>query len=296
MIRVEVQKKLKMTAHRIKLFLLIFLLRLDFHHIFHWEVTDEHENSGKKTSIRSFSSGYHPTSDNSFNTTTGFHDILSYNNSKIWLYDESHKVCFGWYGFHECGDVNLWILKFTEDGIQLQSVFDQSMCLGRSRLGGIKLRKCNEIEYFGKTIYWAYSIETGAFYSRSKMSQMLGSVCIVNGNSFATNDAIKLEKCKKGFTPLTIIPLEDFVQHNLSPFVDERADNVSYLSHSVHFETNFDPFKLQDQGIWKCPVLKRNLPRNLDKHLQSSNRHGRQVLMGAGVFSKVTIEYFRIQV
>lgn len=240
------------------------------------------------------------------------------DNSTVWVVDVEYNLCLSSYGFSACGEMNLWVWRRSEKGVQLQALQQhhahdgedaqqhglvdenrhdsQNLCLGRKRFSNkLKLKSCSSSVLDGGTTYWRYDAETGMMQSfgiRSKSNMLLknnlfGDIkCIANDHSHQSmHDYAITRKCKSFYTPLKIIPV---------PFA--AIDNKKKSAHPSSLLPEKNP--LVDEGEWKCPHTGLVIPRNLDRYFEEDDssthqrRFGRQVLMGAGVFTKVSYSLY----
>eukprot|EP00981_Chlorochromonas_danica_P000137 scaffold39_cov176-Ochromonas_danica.AAC.3 len=198
--------------------------------------------------------------------------------------DEKTDSCLGSYGFGDCSETNIWNWTQTERGITLQP-FNQdneeseNACLGRSWRGnGLKLRSCQRKAPWPSNIYWRYDALTGRLISHGGMGKLLGESCIVHGSSRLLAD------CNYHYTPLMVVPFEG---ERMNADEEELLLEETILSKLQKEKGNGNAQEeyLLEEGEWECEKSGQHLPRNLDAYLPL-NQHNRQVLMGAGLFTK----------
>jgi hypothetical protein len=236
-------------------------------------------------------------------------DGPSRNGDVTMLVDSSTGQCLGAHGsFSECGELSLWFhrkiggrdeLQFVSAATDATGVVPSvsGECLGRTRsaLGGteVRLMPCHRA-----ATAWSFDELSGKLMDAGWRSKLLGTLCVGNGND---GNSI-LQTCRKGFSTLRKVVLHSSVAKPLSG---------GYIAGTGGEESSFT-----DSGTWKCPVTGQTFPRNLDQHLSRKSNvgsarggtlsgtrggsnigstavtpttGGRQVFMGAGVFSKVRV-------
>lgn len=191
----------------------------------------------------------------------------------VWLADEAKGKCLGLHGFSECSNLNIWQrLRDDNDEILLRSTHStkrhkRGTCLGRSR----NMEEDDRLEMVPcstnplSASLWRYNSSESMLSSSGVVSKLHGKLCV--------DDNGKLTQCKYGHAPITLVELS-----SVKPF--------AYYSQSQ------TPALLQETGSYICPTTYIELPRNLDRY----ESHGpklmevgtaRQVLMGAGLYSRV---------
>jgi hypothetical protein len=245
------------------------------------------------------------------------------NSEVVMLVDSTSGQCLGTHGdFGECGELSLWLWDPHGSKGKLQSItaIDEEEgsvpsvsgeCLGRKRsaLGKAELKM---IPCTGSALaptQWTYDQQSGKLADAGLTSKFIGPSCVTNGINV-------LQSCKNGFTALRKVLFHSNA-HNAASGLASAAGLTSSLS-STASESAFS-----DVGTWKCPVTGQVFPRNLDQHLSAKRpltasvstgaapatatstlaatrggsstasvaamqKGGRQVFMGAGVFSKVS--------
>jgi hypothetical protein len=189
----------------------------------------------------------------------------------FWVAHQASGLCLGPYGFQDCGELSLWHWLRTDHGIQLQLYNSKSdidkTCLGRSIRGKLKMRSCRNTNPFAG-LYWTYDESTGKLSSKGGLSSILGPTCVIN------NGDGMLSNCRQGYSSLQLLP---FHAHHDEADQDESIGNI--------IEDEEEEIGLQQEGSWTCSESGQILPRNLDAVLSGP----RQVLMGAGLFTKVDL-------
>jgi hypothetical protein len=211
----------------------------------------------------------------------------SSEHKSVWIQDEESDRCFGPHGFSVCSDLTIWEWRHTTKGAILQSTApvtsrEQRLCLSRAPYSAkVELSKCSAKE---KNVYWKYDQDTGALESISTLRaawwRKVTPLCVVN------DDIKRLQDCRRKYTVLTVITLVN------RPFQftydDDNDDPISPPIAVLPSLSN-----IPDIGFWQCPITGQLLPRNLDTFFTSYStskttpQSGRQVLMGAGLFTKV---------
>lgn len=251
-----------------------------------------------------------PNAENAASNQQGTSTI---DGEMVMLMDRRSSQCLGAHGdFGECGELSLWL--HTSDGKKEKfhsiTTFRDAEgsvpavsgeCLGRKRSitggGELKLVPCG-----GISSSWSYDESSGKLMDAGLSSKLFGTACVSNGNSI-------LQSCRNGYTALKKV------------LFHATASIASPLVELPGSATPADASTFTDTGTWRCPVTGQVFPRNLDQHLgrpqsvpgprsggggaamavprggSSSGRSdggasaisgdGRQVFMGAGVFSKV---------
>lgn len=224
------------------------------------------------------------------------------NNGTVWIVDEGNHECLGPHGFSQCGDLSGWL--WIEDGsyVKLRHLESSSEnhCLGWKWLQKkFEIMDCDILKtplYSRRTrnIHWNFDFDAGYLQTPIGFLETVlpfSPYCVVNDNRK------RLQRCNRAATKLRVVPLADisFLTDDLKQSDGDEVMETESLaitgdnSISAH---DFSTPLLLDQGYWHCPVTGLALPRNLDKYenlppINDSERSGRQVLMGAGVFTKV---------
>lgn len=205
-------------------------------------------------------------------------------HKSVWIHDEESDRCLGPHGFSVCSDLTIWEWRHTSKGTILQSTLhvtsrEQRLCLSRAPYSAkVELSKCSAKE---KNIYWRYDQDKGALESISTLRaawwRKVTPLCVVN------DDTKRLQDCRRKYTTLTVVTL---VNRPFQFTDDEDEDEPIIPANTALPSQSIIP----DIGYWQCPVTGQLLPRNLDTFFssyQSTPHSGRQVLMGAGLFTKV---------
>jgi hypothetical protein len=251
------------------------------------------------------------------------------NSEVVMLVDSTSGQCLGTHGdFGECGELSLWLWDKHGNKGKLQSItaVDEEEgsvpsvsgeCLGRRRsaLGKAELKMVPCTGSALAPTQWTYDEQSGKLADAGLTSKFIGPSCVTNGINV-------LQSCKNGFTALKKV-LFHSNSRNAATGLASVASLTTSLSSAV------DESAFSDVGTWKCPVTGQVFPRNLDNHLSAkrplattattaavtasspvtstlaatrggsstasvaaAGKGGRQVFMGAGVFSKVSLAAF----
>ena len=214
------------------------------------------------------------------------------------LVDTDTGLCLGAHGnFGECGELSMWQWNENDNKVSLQALSTihsggskiAGECLGRKRtaLGAeLKMLPCSKGIF--APIRWTFDTLTGRLADAGLTAKFIGDSCIANGQDI-------LQSCRKGFTSLKRVVLK---AHPYSGSGDTGKTGHSQSAKVVNGQV------YSEVGNWKCPITGQIFPRNLDKYLSattalstgggsitssSASSVGRQVFMGSGVLSKVTI-------
>ena len=219
--------------------------------------------------------------------SVNFEDVKSLlpDQDVAWILDDSTGHCLGIYGFGECGDLNQWKVDRFGGEVQFHPVLNDHFhanqtnnlgqdCLARSRnvlkKRELLLRKCSESRL--SSTWWKIDESTGMLSTSGATSSLFGPACVINEETRPI-----LQPCRRGFTAIKVVPLADNLHSSIK--------NAEVLTNSA----NNNLMKNFDQGEWRCPVTGLTMPRNLDSLLPPLSLDQRQVLMGAGIFTKVRL-------
>lgn len=214
------------------------------------------------------------------------------HNDSVWIVDEASNQCLGPHGFSECSALSSWVWMEDEMGTQLKHAdSSDNQCLGwklwhrKFEMMDCHIHRASILQRRTRNAYWSFDFDRGTLQTPSKRLLEIvlppNPLCVVNDNRK------RLQKCRRAQTRLRVIPIADIASSFHSEADDKEDGEVSESNVGELIPTT--P-ALPDQGFWHCPITGQPLPRNLDRYEisnSSSYGNGRQVLMGAGVYTKV---------
>lgn len=222
------------------------------------------------------------------------------SNGTVWIVDESSHECLGPHGFSQCGDLSGWLWIEEDSYVKLRHLesSNENHCLGWKWLQKqFEIMDCDILKtplYNRRTrnVHWNFDFAAGYLQTPIGFLETVlpfSPYCVVNDNRK------RLQRCNRAATKLRVVPLADISFLSDDPMHSDGDAFMETESQATTGENSIgtsDTPWLLDQGYWHCPVTGLALPRNLDKYdslpsINDSERSGRQVLMGAGVFTKV---------